>query len=55
MERGMMVHNCNYPTTWKVEARGPGIQSHPQLPSKFETSRGYVRPCLKEYALLTLY
>lgn len=30
---------------WNVKAGGPGVQSHPQLLSKFEVALGYITPC----------
>lgn len=43
----MVVHACN-PCTQEAEAGGQAVQGHNWLHSKFKTSLGYVRPCLKQ-------
>lgn len=37
-----MVAHAYYPSTWEVEAKGWGVQGHPQIHSKFETSLRFV-------------
>lgn len=36
------------PSVWEMEARRPEIQGHPWLPSEFEMSLKYIRPCCKK-------
>lgn len=42
-----MAHD-HPPSTWKVEAEGPGVQSHLQLHGEFEANLGSFRPCHKQ-------
>jgi hypothetical protein len=42
-----LVQSCN-PSAWEVETRGSGVQSHPPLFIKVETSLGNMRPCFKK-------
>lgn len=41
-----MVHAWNS-STLEVEVAGPEVQGQPQLYNEFNTSVGYIRPCLK--------
>ena len=43
---GIVVYTHG-PRTLEVEAGDPRVQGYPQLHSKFETSLGYMRYCLK--------
>ena len=49
----MVAHICKA-ITLEVEAERSGeVQSQPQLPSEFNASEGYMRPCLKTTATTT--
>lgn len=43
-EPGMLAGTC-YPSTWRVEARGPQVSGHPWLQSEFKASPGCLRYC----------
>lgn len=43
-----MVACDHHPSTWEVEAEGPGVQSHLQLHGEFEANLGSLRPCHKQ-------
>lgn len=45
-QSGMMVHIYS-PSTSQKEAGESGVESKPQLQSKFEATLGYMRPTLK--------
>ena len=44
---GVIPHAC-HPSILEVEARGSGVQSHPQLPRKFKVNWGCMKPCFKK-------
>lgn len=43
----MVVHVYNL-STWRMKVGVSGIRDHSQLHNKFNTSLGYMRPCLEE-------
>lgn len=44
---GVVAHG-HKPTTWEIEAKGPGVQGYPCLYSQLDVSLGYMRACLKK-------